>query len=69
MIETREALANLDGILKVDGIDGVYVGPSDLGLSMGYDPTLDPSASEVLEAIASQLAAGRQTTVTEVKGY
>lgn len=52
MIETREALTNLDAILAVDGIDGVYVGPSDLGLSLGYEPTLDPSAAEVLEAIA-----------------
>lgn len=53
MIETREALANLDAILSVEGVDGVYVGPSDLGLSMGYEPTLDPSASEVLDAIAT----------------
>jgi 4-hydroxy-2-oxoheptanedioate aldolase len=56
MIETREALDNLDGILAVEGIDGVYVGPSDLGLSLGYEPTLDPTASEVLEAI-TQIAA------------
>ena len=52
MIETREALANLDAILAVEGIDGVYVGPSDLGLSLGHEPTLDPLAAEVLEAIA-----------------
>lgn len=52
MIETREALRNLDAILGVEGIDGVYVGPSDLGLSLGYEPTLDPSAPEVLGAIA-----------------
>ncbi|MCA0270572.1 MAG: 2,4-dihydroxyhept-2-ene-1,7-dioic acid aldolase [Proteobacteria bacterium] len=51
MIETREALANLDAILKVEGIDGVYVGPSDLGLSMGYEPTLEPKAEEVRAAI------------------
>lgn len=53
MIETREALGNLDAILAVKGIDGVYVGPSDLGLSLGYEPTLEPTAPEVLEAIAS----------------
>jgi 4-hydroxy-2-oxoheptanedioate aldolase len=51
MIETREALENLDGILAVPGLDGVYVGPSDLGLSMGYEPTLDPVEPEVLQAI------------------
>jgi 4-hydroxy-2-oxoheptanedioate aldolase len=53
MIETREALGNLDAILSVPGLDGVYVGPSDLGLSLGYEPTLDPTAPEVLTAIAS----------------
>lgn len=53
MIETREALANLDDILSVPGIDGVYVGPSDLGLSLGHEPTLDPTAPEVLAAIAT----------------
>jgi 4-hydroxy-2-oxoheptanedioate aldolase len=52
MIETREALQNLDDILAVKGIDGVYVGPSDLGLSLGYEPTLEPTAPEVLSAIA-----------------
>lgn len=53
MIETREALGNLEAILSVEGIDGVYVGPSDLGLSLGFEPTLDPSAPEVLQAIAA----------------
>lgn len=52
MIETREALANLDEILAVEGIDGVYVGPSDLGLSLGHEPTLEPTAPEVLAAIS-----------------
>jgi 4-hydroxy-2-oxoheptanedioate aldolase len=52
MIETRQALDNLDAILGVEGIDGVYVGPSDLGLSLGYEPTLEPTAPDVLGAIA-----------------
>jgi 4-hydroxy-2-oxoheptanedioate aldolase len=56
MIETRDALSNLDAILEVEGIDGVYVGPSDLGLSLGYEPTLEPTAPAVIEAI-SQIAA------------
>lgn len=63
MIETRQAMENLDDILAVEGIDGVYVGPSDLGLSLGYEPTLEPTAPEVLEAIsaigARARAAGR----------
>ncbi len=52
MIETRAGLKNLEAILSVKGIDGVYVGPSDLSLAMGKTPTLDPSDSEVVAAIA-----------------
>ena len=66
MIETREALANLDAILAVEGIDGVYVGPSDLGLSLGYEPTLDPSSAEVLDAIAT--IAARTKTAGRLAG-
>ena len=52
MVETREAVKNLDEIVSVDGLDGVYVGPSDLSLSMGKPPpTLDPQDPEVLAAI------------------
>jgi len=52
MIETRQAVQNLADIVSVDGIDGVYVGPSDLGMSMGKTPpTLDPQDAEVLAAI------------------
>ena len=36
MIETQKALDNLEIILTVDGLDAVFVGPSDLGLSLGY---------------------------------
>lgn len=59
MIETAEALANLDAILAVEGIDGVYVGPSDLGLSLGCEPTLEPTEPRVLEAIAKILTHAR----------
>ena len=38
MIETLEAIDNLDRILAVPGIDVAYVGPSDLSISMGYWP-------------------------------
>lgn len=34
-IETAEAVANLDGILEVPGIDAIYVGPSDLAMALG----------------------------------
>jgi len=51
MIETRAGLANLEEILSVKGLDGVYVGPSDLSMAMGKPPTLDPSDGEVIAAI------------------
>lgn len=51
MVETRQAVNNLEDILSVKGLDGVYVGPSDLSLSLGKTPTLDPSDKEVLAAM------------------
>ncbi len=51
MIETRAGLKNLESILSVKGLDGVYVGPSDLSLAFGKPPTLDPSDAEVVDAI------------------
>lgn len=38
MIETAEAVQRLDEIVAVPGVDGVFVGPSDLAVSMGLDP-------------------------------
>ena len=49
MVETRQAVSNLEEILSVKGISGVYVGPSDLSLSMGKPPTLDPTDKDVLD--------------------
>jgi 4-hydroxy-2-oxoheptanedioate aldolase len=34
-VESVAALADLDGIAKTDGIDGVFIGPADLSASMG----------------------------------
>ena len=49
MIETQQALDNLEAILDVPGIDGIYVGPSDLGLSLGMEPKLDREEPEILK--------------------
>lgn len=35
-VESAEAIANLDEILKIDRIDGVFIGPADLSADMGY---------------------------------
>ena len=39
MIETEEALHNIDDILGVPGIDAIYVGPADLSISLGLKPS------------------------------
>ena len=41
MIETKQAIENIGAILDVPGIDGIYVGPSDLSFSYGMEPKLD----------------------------
>ena len=38
MIETSEALANVDEIVQTPGVDGIYLGPADLGISLGFPP-------------------------------
>jgi 4-hydroxy-2-oxoheptanedioate aldolase len=50
MIETAEAVKNIDDILSVPGIDAVYVGPSDLSLTLGCTPRLDQTEAPVVEA-------------------
>src|SRR5918992_583159 len=41
MVVTREALQRRDEITSTPGLDGVYIGPSDLALSLGLPPTLE----------------------------
>ena len=60
MIETRQAMENLEDILATPGLDAVYVGPSDLSVSMGYSAGFDPSFPEVLEAILKVPAAAKR---------
>jgi 4-hydroxy-2-oxoheptanedioate aldolase len=64
MIETREAIDNLTEILAVDGLDAIFVGPSDLGQSLGYGPGTDREEPEVVEAIDGVLAAARERGLT-----
>ena len=51
MIETAEALEHLDEILSTPGLDGIYVGPSDLSLSFGLPPGLDKTDERMLAAL------------------
>ena len=60
MIETAKALDNLDDILSVEGLDAIYIGPSDLSLALGCTPTfddLDPKAAEAVDHILERAKA------------
>lgn len=50
MIETAEAMANLEAIAATPGLDGLLVGPVDLALSMGLGLSLE-MPEQVLDAI------------------
>ncbi|WP_421882155.1 HpcH/HpaI aldolase family protein [Methylibium sp.] len=56
MIETAQALDNLDAILSVEGLDAIYIGPSDLSLALGCTPTFDDVDPPVAQAIDHILA-------------
>ena len=45
MIETPQGRGTTDSILATPGLDGGHVGPSDLALSRGHQPALDPRPS------------------------
>ena len=51
MIETAQALDNLDAILSVEGLDAIYIGPSDLSLALGCKPQFDDVEPKVAQAI------------------
>ncbi|MGQ0523973.1 MAG: HpcH/HpaI aldolase family protein [Betaproteobacteria bacterium] len=64
-LEDREAIENIDELLKVDDIDVFFIGPSDLSQSMGYPG--NPKAPPVAEAIESsfrKMVAARRTPGT-----
>ena len=63
MIETKEALASLDEILGVPGVDAIYIGPSDLSVSLGLPPSYDHEESGFVEAIERVLRACREHNV------
>ena len=51
MIETAQALDNLDAILSVEGIDAIYIGPADLSLALGCKVAFDEVDPKVAAAI------------------
>jgi 4-hydroxy-2-oxoheptanedioate aldolase len=69
MIETAEALENLDDIMSTPGVDAVYIGPSDLAYALGLhpagdnnDPTHVATVTHIFETAKKHgIAAGIQT--------
>lgn len=59
-IETRQALANLDAILETPGLDGIYVGPSDLAFDLGFGPEFDTERPELLDIYRNVVERARQ---------
>jgi 4-hydroxy-2-oxoheptanedioate aldolase len=75
MIETPLGLANVEAICSVSGLDGVYVGPSDLRLAVGGSSPSDPSVNDEFEtalirihraAAAAGIAAGIHTPTGDI---
>jgi 4-hydroxy-2-oxoheptanedioate aldolase len=60
MIETPAAIENLDAILATPGIDAVFVGPSDLSITLTQGAELDPHSALVEKALDRMIAAAQK---------
>ena len=63
MIETVEAIANLDEILVVPGIDAIYVGPADLSITLGLKPGNNDGDSKFDDALQTIVAGCRKAGI------
>jgi 4-hydroxy-2-oxoheptanedioate aldolase len=63
MIETAQAVENIDAILAVPGVDMIYVGPNDLALDLGERPGAELEDGATSEAIAKILASAKSANV------
>jgi 4-hydroxy-2-oxoheptanedioate aldolase len=61
MLETAAGLRNARDILSVPGIDGCFIGPNDLSISLGFAPELAQLPDAVEVAVGDILAAARET--------
>lgn len=55
MIETPQGLENVEAIASTPGIDGLYIGPSDLRIAVGGASTTDASVDEAFEAAVERI--------------
>jgi 4-hydroxy-2-oxoheptanedioate aldolase len=58
-IETAEAVENIEAMAGLPGLDGYYIGPSDLAISMGLPPKLDHDAPQHIAAVQKVLAVAK----------
>lgn len=67
-VESPQALANLEAIAAVDGVDGVFIGPADLSASMGYlgNAGHPDVIAAINDAIAKIRAAGKAAGIVTV---
>lgn len=60
-VETVSALAEIEAIAALDGVDGIFIGPADLAASMGHpgNPGHPDVKAAILDAIRRIVAAGK----------
>ena len=64
MIETKEALDNLDSIMSTPGLNGIYIGPADLSLAIGEEPSFDkPEGDKVYDTIMKILEHAKKNNI------
>lgn len=68
-VETRKGMENLDAIAAVDGVDGVFIGPSDLAADMGYlgDSAADAVQDAIRDGLGRIAAAGKAPGILAVE--
>ncbi len=66
MVETAEAMQNLDEIAATPGLDGIYVGPADLTFSLTQGrlaPAFDREEPEMIDALKKIVAACKKNNI------
>lgn len=67
-VESRKGLDNLEAIAEVEGVDGVFIGPADLGAALGYltDRNNPGNISAIKDACARLKAVGKPAGILTV---
>lgn len=67
--ESRAAMDDLEAIVATKGVDGVFIGPADLGADMGYrDDLMNPELWQVIEDGIGKIRAGGKSAGIIVSG-